>query len=216
LSSNNSNPPIIAIDGPSAAGKGTLADGIAAHFDYHRLESGVLYRAVANEMLNRNLELSNPSLAASIAAKLVIDPKADLRREAVGIAASKVAAYPEVRQALLQFQRNFGRNPPRKKGSVIDGRDIGTVIFPHTPYKLYLVASDEERARRRLKQLELDATHLPKIKADLMARDKQDSQRDTAPLRQAPDAYKLDSTNKTPEEALREALEYLNNLGLKK
>ena len=207
-------PPVIAIDGPSAAGKGTLADGLSERLGYGRLESGILYRATAFEMLAQNLELADETTAARIAAGLVLDKPRDLRQEEVGIAASKIAAHKKVRDALLELQRNFGANPTGGKGSVIDGRDIGTVVFPHTPYKIYLTASDEERANRRLAQLGLPASRLGQIKADLIARDKQDRQRAVAPLRSASDAHRLDSSAKPASQVLAEALAYLATKGL--
>ncbi len=182
---------IIAVDGPAAAGKGTIARALARHFGFHFLDTGALYRMVGLAAIRAGGEpITTP---AAIAAALSLDPAsftdADLRNEKVGAAASIVAVIPEVRAALLEFQRSFARTPP---GAVLDGRDIGTVVCPDAHAKLFITASAEVRARRR--QLELGATDYEAVLADIRARDARDSQRTAAPLVAATDAVTLDTS----------------------
>ena len=182
---------IIAVDGPAAAGKGTIARALAKHFGYHFLDTGALYRMVGLAAIRAGGEpITTP---AAIAAALSLDPSsftdAELRTEKVGAAASIVAVIPDVRAALLEFQRSFARKPP---GAVLDGRDIGTVVCPDAHAKLFITASAEVRARRR--QLELGATDYEAVLADIRARDARDSQRTAAPLVAATDAVTLDTS----------------------
>ena len=182
---------IIAVDGPAAAGKGTIARALAKHFGYHFLDTGALYRMVGLAAIRAGGEpITTP---AAIAAALSLDPSsftdAELRTEKVGAAASIVAVIPEVRAALLEFQRSFAKKPP---GAVLDGRDIGTVVCPDAHAKLFITASAEVRARRR--QMELGATDYEAVLADIRARDERDSQRATAPLVAAKDAVMLDTS----------------------
>ena len=191
----------IAIDGPAAAGKGTIGRALAAHFGFAHLDTGLLYRATGRRML---AGLDPVEAARSLRAE---DLEADdLRGPEVSQAASHVAAIPEVRQALMDFQRAFAR---RAGGAVLDGRDIGTVICPEAEVKLFVTASDAERARRR--HLELirgnhDVT-LEEVAEDLRQRDARDSARATAPLKPAADAYRLDTSSMTIEEAIAKAIE---------
>jgi cytidylate kinase len=182
---------IIAVDGPAAAGKGTIARALARHFGYHFLDTGSLYRMVGLQALKAGGEPITPE--AAIAAARSLDPQsftdAELRTEKVGAAASIVAVIPEVRAALLDFQRAFAA---RKPGAVLDGRDIGTVVCPEAPVKLYVTASPEVRARRR--QQELGSTDYATILDDIRARDERDSRRATAPLVAATDAVVLDTS----------------------
>jgi len=182
---------IIAVDGPAAAGKGTIARALARHFGFHFLDTGALYRMVGLAAIRAGGEPI--TTAAAIAAANGLDPSsfidADLRTEKVGAAASIVAVIPEVRAALLELQRSFARKPP---GAVLDGRDIGTVVCPDAHAKLFITASPEVRARRR--QVELGATDYEAVLADIRARDARDSQRATAPLVAAPDAVTLDTS----------------------
>lgn len=182
---------IIAVDGPAAAGKGTIARALAKHFGFHFLDTGSLYRMVGLAAIRAGGEPITP--AAAIAAALSLDPASfndsELRSEAVGAAASIVAVIPEVRSALLAFQRSFARRQP---GAVLDGRDIGTVVCPDAHAKLFITASPEVRARRR--QTELGATDYEAILADIRARDDRDSRRATAPLVAAADAVTLDTS----------------------
>ena len=182
---------IIAVDGPAAAGKGTIARALAKHFGYHFLDTGALYRMVGLAAIRAGGEPITTESA--IAAALSLDPSsftdAELRTEKVGAAASIVAVIPEVRAALLEFQRSFARKPP---GAVLDGRDIGTVVCPDAHAKLFITASAEVRARRR--QMELGATDYEAVLADIRARDERDSKRATAPLVAAKDAVTLDTS----------------------
>ncbi len=197
-------PVVVAIDGPAASGKGTLARRLALALALPYLDTGLLYRAVARRCLDEGVDDENG--AASIASSLRQDEtaRADLRTPAVDRMASRVAAWPPVRTALLETQRRFGR----ETGAVVDGRDIGTVVFPTAAAKLFVTASVEERARRRLLQRGEDAsdTAIGTEAAILAERDEADRTRDTAPLRQAHDAMLLDTTALDPEEAFSEAL----------
>jgi cytidylate kinase len=190
----------IAIDGPAAAGKGTIGRALAAHFGFAHLDTGLLYRATGRRMLTG---LDPVEAAQSLRAEdLDAD---DLRTPDVSQAASRVAAIPEVRQALLDFQRAFAR---RAGGAVLDGRDIGTVICPEAEVKLYVTAADAERARRRHVELSgkgHDVT-LEEVAQDLRDRDARDSARATAPLKPAEDAVLLDTSEMTIEEATARAI----------
>ncbi|VVT14490.1 cytidylate kinase [Roseovarius sp. EC-HK134] len=190
----------IAIDGPAAAGKGTIGRALAAHFGFAHLDTGLLYRATGRRMLTG---LDPVEAAQSLRAEdLDAD---DLRTPDVSQAASRVAAIPEVRQALLDFQRAFAR---RAGGAVLDGRDIGTVICPEAEVKLYVTAADAERARRRHVELTgkgHDVT-LEEVAQDLRDRDARDSARATAPLKPAEDAVLLDTSEMTIEEAIGKAV----------
>jgi cytidylate kinase len=193
---------IIAVDGP-AAGKGTIARALARHFGFHFLDTGALYRMVGLAAIRAGGEpITTP---AAIAAALSLDPSsftdAELRTEKVGAAASIVAVIPEVRAALLEFQRSFARRPP---GAVLDGRDIGTVVCPDAHAKLFITASAEVRARRR--QMELGATDYDAVLADIRARDERDSIRATAPLVAARDAVMLDTSEMDIDAAVAAAV----------
>ena len=182
---------IIAVDGPAAAGKGTIARALARHFGFHFLDTGALYRMVGLAAIRAGGEPITTQSA--IAAALSLDPASfadsDLRTEKVGAAASIVAVIPEVRAALLEFQRSFARRP---SGAVLDGRDIGTVVCPDAHAKLFITASAEVRARRR--QAELGAEDYDAVLADIRARDERDSKRATAPLVAAKDAVTIDTS----------------------
>lgn len=182
---------IIAVDGPAAAGKGTIARALAKHFGFHFLDTGALYRMVGLAAIRAGGE--SITTQSAIAAALSLDPSSfadsDLRTEKVGAAASIVAVIPEVRAALLEFQRSFARRPP---GAVLDGRDIGTVVCPDAHAKLFITASAEVRARRR--QAELGAEDYDAVLADIRARDERDSKRATAPLVAAKDAVTIDTS----------------------
>ncbi len=190
---------IVAIDGPAASGKGTLARRIAAHYGLPHLDTGLLYRGVAKIMLDRGFPLDNIAIAEAIAQNLdLADLDAEkLRTREVGEAASVVAAHGPVRQALLELQRAFSGQPG---GAVLDGRDIGTVIAPEASAKLFVTASPEERARRRFRELvgrgEIgdDAAGYDAVLADIQRRDARDSGRADAPLLVAADAVVLDTT----------------------
>lgn len=195
---------IIAVDGPSAAGKGTLARGIAAHFGFHFLDTGALYRMVGLQMLRTQTDLSDVTRAAQFARDLNVDDFEDheLRSETVGSAASKVAVIPEVRSALLEFLREFARRAP---GAVLDGRDIGTVICPDADVKFFITASVKARALRRFKELQGlgVATSLEDVTTDIKARDERDAGRTTAPTAAADDAIMIDTSDLGVDEALK-------------
>jgi CMP/dCMP kinase len=198
---------IIAIDGPAASGKGTLAKAVAARFGLAHLDSGLLYRAVARRLIDQGLPLDAEAAAADAAAALDLSmlEAASLRGPEMGEAASRVAAYPSVRTALIDLQRSFARQPG---GAVIDGRDIGTVICPDADVKLFVTASPEERARRRWRELVLGGAPLDydAVLADIRRRDERDSKRSVSPLRQAADATLLDTTKLDTRAALAAAL----------
>jgi len=198
--------PVIAIDGPSASGKGTVAQLVAGELGFHYLNSGALYRLVALGVMNQGQRTSDEAAAAAFAVQLPIpvfegdevifegrDVSDDLRSEQVSTAASFVAAQPRVRQALLARQRAF-RRPP---GLVAEGRDMGSVVFPDAGLKVFLTASPEARAERRHKQLKEKgiAATLPALLQDLRERDARDALRSVAPLKQSPGARRLDTTS---------------------
>ncbi|MFN3658425.1 MAG: (d)CMP kinase [Pseudolabrys sp.] len=198
---------IIAIDGPAASGKGTLGKRLAAHYGLRHLDTGLLYRAVAKALIDAGARADSKD--AAVAAARSLDPtrfdETALKGPAVGEAASVVSAIPEVRAALLAFQRDFAAQPP---GAVLDGRDIGTVICPDADVKIFVTATPEVRARRRA--LEYRAAGKPvdeaAVLADIRARDERDMNRAAAPLKQAADAHLLDTTALDVEGALASAI----------
>ena len=198
---------IIAIDGPAASGKGTLAKRIGEYYKLPVLDTGLLYRAVARDVLNSGKSLDDT--AAAIGAAWSLDPATlddpNLRGPAAGDAASIVAKMPKVRSALLDYQRDFSR---QTGGAVLDGRDIGTVICPNADVKIYVIATAEERARRRHleHQGRGDNAAYDTILTDIRRRDERDSGRDVAPLEAAHDAITLDTTNLDPDAAFAAAL----------
>jgi CMP/dCMP kinase len=199
---------IIAIDGPAASGKGTLAKRLAAYYGYRHLDTGVMYRAVAHVMLTAGLDLNDEVKAAEIAIRLDTGTFADpaLKSQAVGSAASVVSALPKVREALVRFQREFAASPP---GAVLDGRDIGTVICPDAEVKIYVVADPRIRAHRRTLEARSrgEAADEDAVLADILARDERDQKRSIAPLKQAPDAYLLDNSHLDIEGGVRAAID---------
>lgn len=205
---------VVAIDGPAAAGKGTLARRIAAELDMPYLDTGLLYRAVARRVLDSGGDPEDSGLAGAVAAALAEADLArgDLRTPDVDRAAAAVASVPVVRSALLGFQRRFAA----AGGAVLDGRDIGTVIFPDAAAKLFVTASLAARAERRWRELQARgvAAALPDVRADMQARDKADANRAAAPLRPAPDAFVLDTTALDAAAALAAALRFLSTRGL--
>lgn len=197
-------PPVIAIDGPSASGKGTVAQEVARRLGFHYLDSGALYRLVALAAMQRNADLENELEVANIALNIKVSFRGDtvqldgrtvtddIRSEAVGVAASRVAALPNVRGALLHRQHAF-RQPP---GLVAEGRDMGSVVFPDAALKVFLTATAEERARRRYKQLMEKGMRasMTTLLQDIRERDARDCERAVAPLRKSDDAVEIDTT----------------------
>lgn len=198
---------IIAIDGPAASGKGTLARMIARHFGLPCLDTGLLYRAVARDVLARGFRLDDTWAVVSMARSL--DPETlddeELRAPGVGEAASRVAGIPEVRAALLEYQRAFARKPP---GAVLDGRDIGTVVCPDADAKIFVTATPEVRARRRFleRQAQGEPVTYEQILELIKNRDARDAGRDSAPMRRAEDANLLDTTEMGIEAAFDAAV----------
>jgi cytidylate kinase len=207
---------IIAIDGPAASGKGTLGKRLAQRYGLRHLDTGLIYRAVAKALLDEGSQLDDP--AQALAAALALDPtrfdEGALKAYAVGEAASVVAAIPEVRAALLAFQREFAATPP---GAVLDGRDIGTVICPQAKVKIFVTASPQERARRRGCELAArgEAVEEAAVLADILRRDARDRSRAVAPLKPAPDAHLLDTTHLDIEAAVRAAVDIVEAAGRK-
>ena len=202
---------IIAIDGPAASGKGTIAKRVAAHYGLAYLDTGTLYRAVARDTLMRS---EDPADAIEVlkSAK-ALDPftlgDPGLRKPGLAEAASLVAKHPEVREELLAYQRNFAR---ATSGAVLDGRDIGTVICPDADVKLFVTATPEERARRRyleLIQAGIDVSEA-EVLGDIRRRDERDKHRAASPLRQAPDAHLLDTTNLDIDAAFKAAIDLID------
>lgn len=216
------SPPVIAIDGPSASGKGTIAQGVARALGFHYLDSGALYRLVALAALRQGIGLSDPQALAALAQGLEATFDGDqvilegervtdaIRSEEVSQAASRVAALAPVRSALLARQRAF-RQPP---GLVAEGRDMGTQVFPDARLKIFLTASAEERARRRYKQLMDKGMRVSMIDLvrEIAERDRRDRERAVAPLRQAEDAVLIDTTSLTVDEIVRAVVERYRSL----
>jgi CMP/dCMP kinase len=198
--------PLIAVDGPAASGKGTIARAIAKHFGLPHMDTGLLYRAVALNLWRWGGDPASEFEALRACDDLGLDPDdSELRSEPVSRIASTISAYPSVRSALLKRQQDFASQPG---GAVLDGRDIGTVIAPEADVKLFVTAAREIRADRRLKELTGRGmqAHYEDVLADLTARDERDSGRTVAPLKPAADAILLDTSSLDPDEAIAEAV----------
>ena len=198
--------PVIAVDGPAASGKGTIARAIAKAMGLPHMDTGLLYRAVALNLWRWGGDPANEFEALRACADLGFDPDdPELRSEPVSKIASAISAYPSVRTALLERQQDFAL---QAGGAVLDGRDIGSVIAPNAEVKLFVTATPEVRAERRMRELEARGmhAHFADVLADIRARDERDSTRDVAPLRQAPDALLLDTTKLDVDGAVAEAL----------
>lgn len=209
---------VVAIDGPAAAGKGTISRAVAEQFGFAHLDTGLLYRAVGKKALDQGRGIIDEGVAALVAREL---KPADLelpglRSAMIARAASRVAAIPDVRKALRQFQRDFAR---QEGGAVLDGRDIGSVICPEADAKLFVTASPEERARRRYAELLAagSETTYHEVLGDVLSRDERDRSRATAPLQQAADAHLLDTTELSIDAAVARAAELIEQaLGRKR
>jgi len=211
-------PPVISIDGPSASGKGTVAQAVARELGFHYLDSGALYRMVGLAVIHAGSNLENESQVISILLKINIkfndslvlldgrDVAEAIREEPISVAASKVGAHARVRQALLNRQREF-RQPP---GLVADGRDMGSVVFPDSALKIFLTASVEARAERRYKQLigKGLSANMTALLQELKLRDQRDSERAVAPLQKCSDAVEVDTTNLSVDESIARVLAY--------
>jgi len=207
----------IAIDGPAASGKGTLARTLAMKLSFDYLDTGTLYRAVAKEALAQTLEISDKSqsiqqlVKIAKALNLPISQDETLRSPEVAQAASKIASLADVREALVEKQRDFAQNPPSGKGAVLDGRDIGTVILPDADRKFYIDADIEVRAKRRHLELTASGTEISyaEVLADLVERDARDKNRTTAPMIAAKDAIFIDTSQRNAEEVLQQTLSFI-------
>ena len=201
---------IIAIDGPAASGKGTLAKRLAEHYGFRHLDTGVLYRAIARALLDAGADLTDE--ASAVSAALELDPvnfgDPALKTQEVGDAASVISAHPKVREALLNFQRQFAHQPP---GAVLDGRDIGTVICPDADVKIFVVADAQVRAHRRTLEVRARGEEADEaaILADIQKRDERDRNRAVAPLKPADDAYLLDNSHLDIEGGVRAAIDII-------
>ena len=206
---------VVAVDGPAAAGKGELTRRLARHFNLARLDTGLLYRAVGWAVLQQGKDPADEGVAVAAAKTLKAADleNPDLRSEAAGSAASKVAAIPAVRTQLVDFQRYFAKNPPGgAAGAVLDGRDIGTVICPDATAKLFLTASAEIRAVRRLKELQARGVEAigSAVLRDMMERDARDAQRSVAPLEPAKDAFVLDTSDMDADAVFAAAVDFIS------
>lgn len=219
---NIKNTPIIAIDGPSAAGKGTLAKRLAAYFDFDHMDTGATYRIVALKLIEEGYDYNNVDIAKSIAENLdysdynkyIHNPS--LRTEKTSFVTPIVAAMPPVRKGIFHFQRNFGLNPPNGCGAVLDGRDIGTVVLPEADAKFFVTADNEIRAKRRYEEQiakGLNVTY-EEILGSMVIRDEKDKNRKTAPTKKAEDAFLLDTTDLTPDEVFDIALKFVDSKGI--
>tara|TARA_R110002096_G_scaffold436090_1_gene667240 strand:+ start:9625 stop:10278 length:654 start_codon:yes stop_codon:yes gene_type:complete len=208
---------IIALDGPAASGKGTLARRLADHYNLALLDTGALYRAVGWNVLQAGGNPENKDDAVKAVEKLSITDLSnpELRSESIGAAASKVATIPAVRRTLVDFQRTFAHNPPANKdGTILDGRDIGTVICPDAPIKIFITADVETRAKRRfLEEFGENGSEqeYQKILTELRARDERDMNRASSPLKQAENAYLIDTTYSDIEAVFEAAISFVSS-----
>jgi len=225
---NKNSVPVVAIDGPGGSGKGTVSRRLASQLSWHFLDSGALYRLISVAAMERGIPVTDEEALAGLArglnvefrlaadeASILLDGapvSGKLRSEAVSAFASRVAAVPAVRAALVERQRAFRKAP----GLVADGRDMGTVIFPDAELKIFLTASVEERARRRYKQLKEkgESVTLPRLFREIEKRDERDRTRPVAPLRPAEDAHIIDSTDLSVDEVLKKVIKLLENIHL--
>jgi cytidylate kinase len=205
---------VITVDGPSAAGKGTLARRLAAHFGYEFLDTGTLYRGVGLAVLRQGLDPADEKAATAAAKALTPEILGDpaIRSESTSAAASKVAAIPSVRAAILNWQRDFARNAARNSGgAVLDGRDIGTVVCPDADGKLFITASQEARAERRVKELQArgETAIYARVLQDMQERDARDQGRSISPTKPATDALIIDTSDLTADQVFERALAFI-------
>ena len=213
---------IITIDGPAAAGKGTLSAYLSKHYKLAYFDTGMIYRAVGLDMVLQNLNVEDENLAEQIAKALTFEKMMqlskhpDFRSDIGGSAASKVSALPKVRSALLKMQQDFALNPvfadgTPANGAIYDGRDTGTVVCPNADIKLFITASSEVRAKRRFDEFVAKGmtTTYEKVLADMVARDKRDQERASAPLKPAEDAILIDTSDMTAEEVINKVVEII-------
>ncbi len=205
---------VVTVDGPSAAGKGTLARRLAAHFGYEFLDTGSLYRGVGLSVLRQGLDPADQKVATAAAAALTPEILGDpaIRAEETSAAASKVAAIPSVRAAILNWQRDFARNAARDSGgAVLDGRDIGTVVCPDADAKLFITASVQARADRRVKELQGrgETAIYARVLQDMQERDARDQGRSISPTKPATDALIIDTSDLTADQVFERALAFI-------
>ena len=208
-------PVVIAVDGPAASGKGTLSNSLANHFDFARLDTGLIYRALGLKVLGDGTDASDKQKVILLANQVSFDDlnQENLRSEKVGAVASRLAAIPDVRGVLRKFQRDFAVHPPAEKsGVVLDGRDIGTIVCPNANFKIFLIADKDVRATRRFKELQergLRAIY-SQILRDIVDRDARDSLRSVAPLEPAKDAFVLDTSKLSVDATFVAVLRYIS------
>ena len=205
---------IVAIDGPAASGKGTIAKKLAEYFNLSYLDTGILYRAVALQMLTKGMNEKDPQSAEKVARQVSIDSidHTGIRTRAVSDLASKIATIPGVREELLDRQRRFAQNPdPGKDGAILDGRDIGTVVCPHADFKIFIIADLEIRAKRRWKELlQSDPTVIYcEVLEEMRSRDERDTNRKDAPLAVTSGALVIDTSNKSIDVSFNEAKNWI-------
>ncbi len=206
LKPNNNLKPIIAIDGTAGSGKGTLAKKLSRILNFDHLDTGILYRICASEIIEKGISFNQINI------KLWLSENNDLnklRTDEVSKKASKISKEPDLRKFLLKFQRDFGNHPPGKKGSVIDGRDIGSVVFPSADVKFFIDADPKIRAKRRLEELNLKNEEYKKTLNNILERDERDKNRIISPLIQTKDAFAIDSSNLNKNEVLELAIKIL-------
>lgn len=216
---------VIAIDGSSATGKGTLGGKLSKTLDFAYLDTGALYRGVGYELIKTGKDLLDETAAEEIAKSFLpekmlrLQNESVIRTETIGKAASVISAVPAVRQALFQFQQRFAKQPvypdgSPAKGAILDGRDIGTVICPEAKWKIFLTARPEIRATRRYKELQFKGICViyENVLSDILSRDKRDTERATAPLKPAGDAFILDTSDLTPDEVYTRVIRYINRV----
>ncbi len=215
------HPFVIAIDGPSASGKGTLSRRLARHYNFAFLDTGILYRGVALLAQKEKIDIDSENegelakLAEKLSQEILTDPA--LRQETTTQLASRVAKFPALRQALLRWQRDFAENPPdgaggQAEGAVIDGRDIGTIVCPEADAKLFITAALEIRAKRRCKELQErgESAIYAHVLQDMMARDTRDQDREVAPSRAAPDALVIDTSHLSADDVFDRARAFVD------